>query len=215
MPRDSLVKSTKSGKNRNRDEVSKRKAAATAPYKQTRKRLYRRTSSAHGENQTPTFQQPGTCTDHRVDEIEEGDGDRESEEDEEDDDDDDDSAVDNNGNLLKTKYLKRLPGAERYRALGKAFALKYAPWPCESWWLGVDATIEDALRGQLGEWEKEKKEAFVWYVAAVGIPEEVWATPQFTTQVIPVRVPLRCCRQQLVKSFRLGRGHSAPRLLHY
>ena len=52
--------------------------------------------------------------------------------------DDDNSNQEDEEDDPMTWHMRRLPKAERYAAIGKAFTLKYWPWADASWWIDGD-----------------------------------------------------------------------------
>ena len=191
------------------DGAKKRRAIGTSPYKNTRKRLTRRTSSSdpglHKNPNTPTFRQPpqqdprpiaGSSQNHanptantrssqdqvnvnlgrttrevatnNEDEENEGDG-REPDDE------------DGDGEEL-TRHMRRLSGADRYAAIGKAFSFKYWPWPDTNWW--VDDGETGALEEEPGRVEQEARALFSQYLEVLSIEEAEWRSRSFRTPVI-------------------------------
>ena len=80
-----------------------------------------------------------------------------------------------------TKYMRKLTPVQRYHALGKAFALKYWPWPSQNWW--IDKDDQGGTGDPRTECELEVEEAFLCYLEVLSIKESEWMTNLFRTPV--------------------------------
>lgn len=81
-----------------------------------------------------------------------------------------------------TKYMRNLTTTNRYNAFGKAFALKYWPWPSYNWW--ADRGDSGGLGKETNECELVVEREFILYMRAVSIKETEWMTRSFRTSVI-------------------------------
>jgi hypothetical protein len=90
------------------------------------------------------------------------------------------------GGALKeglTKYMQQLPQTQRYTALGKAFALKYWPWPSLNWW--IDNNDYGGVESENGRsaCEMQVESSFSSYLDTVEINESDRMTSLFKTSV--------------------------------
>lgn len=192
--------------------VEKRKALGTSPFKTKRKRLTRRISSARSRSdsqenilsKTPVFRQPqqglhpsshsshsgsGLTRNHvppavgtqpsqaritREPAINDDDDEGEEEDEEE--------VIGRSSKEGLTKYMRNLTTTNRYTAFGKAFALKYWPWPSYNWW--ADRGDSGGLGNETNECELAVEREFLLYMGAVSIKETEWMTSSFRTPVI-------------------------------
>jgi len=110
------------------------------------------------------------------------------EEDEEDEEEEEEMVI---GGIMKeglTKHMRRLTKAERHVALGKAFTLKYWPWPSYNWW--VDNDDVGGLGEGTSQCELDAERSFSFYLNATLIEESEWMTSSFRSSVtIPVHIP--------------------------
>ena len=173
--------------------VEKRKALATSPFKIKRKKIARRISTGRSEtasqedpgpSKTPTFHQPQqkrhppsqaqNLGDIAGETAAGGDGDgsddEESEEEEQ-----------TGGKPPLTKYMRNLAPVQRYHALGKAFALKYWPWPSQNWW--IDKDDQGGTGDPRTECELDVEETFSCYLEVLSIKESEWMRNSFRTPV--------------------------------
>jgi len=184
----------------------------TFPSKTRRKRISRRISSGPSEprsgrgrrQKAPTFYQPNepphpqgsqsarrhphrpTASQESRD-LDEGDGEDsdDNEGDGEDDEEEGDDAV--------LANLQRLTKYERYKAIGKIFALKIWPWPSSNWWIGDEgaSAAPEEGSGPMKELAATKKldakkkiEFTAFLYIDMGIADGDWMATKFKSQVI-------------------------------
>ena len=141
--------------------------------------------------ETPAFYQPGPSKSRSA-------GPRQShpeacrpEDEEEEEQEDEEEDFEDQASMLER--FRQLPKYQRYKSLGKLFAMQVWSWPASHWWIGdlsgsdqTDATDREKL-------ENKKMHRFKSFLEFdMDIPEEEWMSPGFKTQVTVPHVILYC-----------------------
>jgi len=106
----------------------------------------------------------------------------------------DDNDEESEGTVLE--QLEKLPSDQRYRAIGKMFALKIWAWPSSSWWIG-DEVVERPPAGRVSQAEDfvlrrrkleatKQREFSGFLFVDMGISRDEWMTPIFKSEVLSV-----------------------------
>ena len=119
-------------------------------------------------------------------------------EDEGEDDDDEESE----GTMLE--QLEKLPSDQRFRAIGKMFALKIWAWPSSSWWIG-DEVVERPPARRVSQAEDfvlrrkkldamKQREFSGFLFVDMGISRDEWMVPIFKSEVQYLFRSLQFCQ---------------------
>jgi hypothetical protein len=82
------------------------------------------------------------------------------------------------------KRLNQLPEEERYKAIGKMWALKIWPWASPNWWI-VNTSGGPRIRGREDDLDSRMKSEFITFLGIdMGMSSDEWMHPKFRREVI-------------------------------
>lgn len=189
----------------------KTRTTGSRQLKVQKKRLLRRISSGRsvpssGEGErrnAPTFYQPSQSPrrDSQLARHRSGrstcQAPRDSDDEEEDEEEEECDSDDEGGEKAALERLRKLPESERYKVIGKVFALKIWPWPSSDWWIGGEEVTEaprntakdpNSAKEKLLAAKKKlpvtkKREFAAFLVMDMDISSDIWMTKVFRSQV--------------------------------